>query len=45
MSNATTTDEKRKAERRGGDRRVLNIAVTSDRRTGFDRRERERRAN
>jgi hypothetical protein len=38
MSNATTTIDKRKAERRGGDRRVLNIAVTTDRRTSSDRR-------
>jgi hypothetical protein len=45
MSNATTTQDKRKAERRGGDRRVSNIAVTSDRRTGIDRREGDRRAN
>jgi hypothetical protein len=45
MSNATTTDDKRKAERRAGDRRVINIAVTPDRRRGIDRRSRDRRAN
>jgi hypothetical protein len=44
MSNTQTT-EQRKAERRGGDRRVINIAVTPDRRSGTERRSRERRAN
>ncbi|HTC30088.1 MAG TPA: hypothetical protein VK702_05130, partial [Candidatus Acidoferrum sp.] len=44
MSN-TQTDEQRKAERRNGDRRVINIATTPDRRQGTDRRARERRAN
>ncbi|HTU82395.1 MAG TPA: hypothetical protein VMF61_09715 [Candidatus Acidoferrales bacterium] len=45
MSNTpTTTEEKRKAERRQGDRRVINIAVSYDRRTGSDRRGGDRRA-
>jgi hypothetical protein len=46
MSHTPTTTDKRKAERRGGDRRVLTIAVTSDRRTGNERRNlADRRAN
>jgi len=44
MSNTQTT-EKRKAERRNGDRRVINIATIPDRRLGTDRRTGDRRAN
>ncbi|HTV91456.1 MAG TPA: hypothetical protein VMG98_01940 [Verrucomicrobiae bacterium] len=44
MSNTQTT-EQRKAERRNGDRRVINIATSPDRRQGNDRRMGDRRAN